>query len=328
MSLLAVALIALALPSRAAAQPALEDAARAARALLQSSPVLAVAAPQAQSAPPGSGSQVIPRFQQKVFPAPAQGACGLKSFTVMDYEERSRDEDFDRARISLMGAVIETTAPGCIRDYGVVQFIRGCVYHVRYDARTGAELERTFDVARRLRGVRVVFSHPGYEVDTNDEDPLYSGSPEVDDRLGLAYVPNFRLRLRPDRASLLADLRAFDLPDQRTFLMDHPEPTAVVFVTDVPDGGVSMTSEDKGRITANNTSLDFRTCLYRLRDVPTSGSPAGEGTAPESGGPIQCFGWASRYTYDIAAQEFVTDAFQGVDPYCSQAPERVPLPGS
>lgn len=62
--------------------------------------------------------------------------------------------------------------------------------------------------------------------------------------------------------------------------------------------------------------------------MPTSGNPAGEGNPPESGGPIQCFAWASRHTYDIVTKEFVTDRFQGVDPFCAQAPPRVPLPGS
>jgi len=283
-----------------------------------------------KAAPPASGpsEKIIPRFQQKRFPAPAGAGCGLKSFTVMDYEVRSRDEGFERARISVMGAVIETTSPDCVRDYGVVQFIRGCVYHSRYSLETGAEVERVFDVARRLRGPRVVFNHPSFEVDQTQLDPLYVSYPEEEDRLALVYVPDSPLRLRSDSQSLLADMRAFNEPSRRTFLKDLSGPTSVTFVADVPEGGVSFTDEENTRLTASNSSLDFRTCVYRVADVPTSGDPAGEGTPAERGGPIQCFSWASRYTYDVAAQDFVTDRFQGVDPFCAQAPERAPLPGS
>jgi hypothetical protein len=266
-----------------------------------------------------SYSEVRAKLQQRSFPAPAAGACGLKRFSVADYETRAVDGPLEKSRISVMGAVVETTAPSCAKDYGVVQYIRGCVYHVRYDAATGAEKERTFDVARRLRGPRVVFSHPVFEVDRTDEDPLYASDPSETDRMALVYAPKAPLRLRDDRASLLADMKAFDNPAHRTFYADLDAPGTTHFITDVPEGGVTTLSEDGATLTAVNASLDFKTCVFRVADVPVTGEPA-------QAAALHCFAWQSRYDWDMAARDFVTDRWASVDPYCASAPARVPLP--
>jgi hypothetical protein len=320
------ALLALA-PVYASAQAVLEDAARDARVLLAKTAVLKSSAPKVPVQAKEPQESVIPHFQQKSFPAPAAGACGLKRYTLLDYELRSGAPG-DRTRLTEMGAAVETTSPDCVRDYAVVQFIRGCVYHTRYSVATGAQLEKVFDVARHLRGPRVVFNHPTYEVDQMDLDPLYVADTEETDRLALLYVPHTPLRLRPDRASMLADLKAFDDPSLRTFLKDLDHPTALTYIADLPEGGVISIDEDNKTLSATNSSLDFKTCVYRVKDVPTRGDPAGPDAAPENGGPLQCFTWQSRYTYDPAAKDFATDAFAGVDPFCAQAPARVVLPGS
>ncbi|MBI3563829.1 MAG: hypothetical protein HY079_01375 [Elusimicrobia bacterium] len=287
----------------------------------------AAAAPR-PAAPKEPSNKTIPRFQQRRFPAPSGGACGLKTFTVEDYEARMYDPAPERARVTVVGSVVETTSPDCVRDYAVVQFIRGCAYHERYSLADGALIERTFDVARRLRGPRVVFSHPDFEVDNTGLDPLYAAEPGEADRLALLYVPKSPLRLRSDAASLMADLKAFDRPDARVFLADAEGPTAVTFVTDGPDGGVSMVDEARTTLSVENASLDFKTCVYRVKDIPTTGDPAGPDASPERGGPLACFSWMSRYNWDPAAQDFVTDKYRGVDPFCAQAPARAPLPGS
>lgn len=288
----------------------------------------AVAAAKSAPKPASPAETIAARFQQKRFPAPAPGACGLKSFTVQDYEIRSVDGEFDRSAMTEMGAVTETTGPECARDYAVVQFIRGCVYHARYSLETGALLERTFDHARRLRGQRVVFNHPGFEVDNYGTDPLYASDPGEADRLAYLYVPKTPLKLRGDRRSQLSDLKVFDDPAQRVFLADADRPTAVIFITDLPDNGMAMADESKTRLTTLNPSLDFRTCLYRVKDIPVTGDPAGPDASPDQGGPLACFSWKSRYTFDPVKMDFVTDAFSGVDPFCAQAPARAPLPGS
>jgi hypothetical protein len=264
---------------------------------------------------------ITPHFQQKQFPAPADGACGLKSFTVVDYEMREKEGEYDASRRTEMGAVIETTTPDCIRDYGVVQFIRGCSYMIDYSAETGAELNRGFS-SRDFRGNRIVFNHPAFEVDQTEVDPLFTAYPNQPDRTSIAYVSKAPLRLSSDAASLRADFSFFNESSRRTFLKDHPAPTSTTFVTDLPDGGLTSISQDKKRLMAHDSSLDFMTCVYRVKDVPTFGDPAGAETSPENGGPITCFHWSSRYTYDSASRDFATDRFSGVDPYCAQAPAR------
>ncbi len=287
----------------------------------------AAAAPKPAARPAPPRNETTARFQQKAFPLPADGACALKRFTLEDYVHSSSAGEFDRSRISVMGAVIETTAPACLRDFAVVQFIRGCVWHDRYELPSLALKERVHDVARWYRGKRVVFSHPDFEVDRTDEDPVYASDPDADGRVGMSYVPKRPLRLRPDRASLMSDLRAFDRPDEREFLQDSA-PTTLAFVTDVPDGGVTILAEDAGALTAANSSLDFLTCVYRIADVPESGEMAPAPAAGAAGRPLACFTWHSRHVYDPASREFRGEASGGPDPFCAQAPPKTPLPGS
>ncbi|MFA6092724.1 MAG: hypothetical protein WCU88_11855 [Elusimicrobiota bacterium] len=314
------AILFLSAPIFAEAQPVLETAMNEAQGM-----IVAAKASRRKTARPAKEPEdiTIPRFQQKTFPAPAGGACGLKSFTLLDYENRSKDGEHEYARISIMGAVIETTSPDCIRDYGVVQFIRGCVYNSRHSVKTGALLEQDFSVNRRLRGAEnVVFNHPTYEVDQMETDPLYASFPQEAGRLDLAYVPHTPLKLRPETPSMLSDFKAFNESNRRTFLKDHPGPTSVIFVSDMPLGGITYFNAQSQEVSATNSSLDFKTCVYRIQDVPVSGDPAGEDTPPENGGPLQCFSWSSRYTYDAEIQDFATDKFKGIDPFCSQAPAR------
>lgn len=275
--------------------------------------------PAARPAPPKN--EIIARFQQKAFPAPAAGKCALKRFTLEDYVHVSSEGELDRSRISVMGAVIETTAPECLKDYAVVQFIRGCAWHDRYELPSMTLKERTYDVARWYRGKRVVFSHPDFEVDRTDEDPVYASDPDAAFRVGMSYVPKKPLKLRSDRASLLADLRAYDRPDEREFLQDVSS-AALTFVTDVPDGGVTVLAEDGTGLTAANASLDFRTCVYRTADVPESGE------MPVPDAPLACFAWHSRHVFDPAVREFRGEAAGGPDVFCASAPPKVPLPGS
>jgi hypothetical protein len=323
-TLLALALLSAAASAQTAFETSVEAGVNAAAAQARKTPKPARPA----AAPREIKDGVIPRFQQRKFPLPADGTCGLKTFSVLDYEIRDSVKNGEASRMTEAGAVIETTSPECLRDYGVVQFIRGCVYHTRYALPSGAEIEKVFDVARRLRGPRVVFSHPDYEVDQTELDPLYVSYPDEEGRLDLLYVPNGPMRLRSDAASMAADRKYFDRPDARTFLKDVSTPTSVAYVADLPDHGQSVINEERTVLSTLNASLDFRTCLYRLKDVPMSGDPAGEGVSPENGGPLQCFGWMSRYTFDPATQDYVTDKFSGVDPFCAQAPARAPLPGS
>lgn len=323
-TLLALALLSVAASAQTVFETQVEAGVKAATDLARRMPKPAKPA----AAPREVKDGVIPRLQRKEFPLAAGAKCGLKAFSLVDYETRESVKNDEAARLSVMGAVIETTDPSCLRDYGVVQFIRGCVYHARYSLPSGAEIEKVFDVARRLRGPRVVFSHPGWEVDRTELDPVYMSYPDEESRVDLYYTPRGPLRLRPDGASLMADFKYFNDPAQRRFLKDTEAPASAFFVGDVPEGGVSVVDEDRTVLSAENSSLELRTCVYRLQDVPAAGDPAGEDTPPGSGGPIQCFGWASRYTFDPATRDYVTDKFSGVDPFCAQAPARVVLPGN
>jgi hypothetical protein len=269
-----------------------------------------------------NGELTIPRLQSKNFKALENGACGLKRFTVIDSENHSLDSTYEPTRLTAMGAIIETTSPECIRNYGIVQYIRGCVYHSRHSVVTGDLIDRIHDVTRGFHGKTITFNHPSFEIDQDGLDPLYFAIPDVADRFAYAYVPNKPLKLSPDKNSMLSDLKALDDYRQLTVLKNYTLPTSVILAIDIPNGGVASFDSKRQQVSASNSYLDFVTCVYQTKDIPITGSPAGFDEKPENGGPLKCFTWSSHYTYDGETRNYITDKFKGMDPFCAEAPER------
>ncbi len=257
------------------------------------------------------------KIQSKSFEVPA-GTCGLKRFTH-EWINTSLNDDSGIFRMNDAIFVVETTEPECIRDYAVVQFIRGCVYNVDYNMKTKS-VDPYFGTVRDLRGKDgELFIHPTWAVDSIELDPLYAAY-DATDRLGHYLIPTPALKLSNDMKGFNKDLTYFDSTWSKTYLKDYRLPTTIITTGDSPSIGGAIIDKSAGTIDIMNTSLEFQTCVYHTKDIPTVGDPKFPGTSESEGGPIVCFNWEDKNNFNPKTMKFDEHAFDGIDPFCSTKP--------
>lgn len=179
--------------------------------------------------------------------------------------------------------VLRTRSVQSLPDYALVQYIRGCQYSSRPD---GSKL---LNISRDYHGGTTIFKHPIWMIDTDSSDPLYTSW--KNDRFGL-----WRWNQDP---------RDFT-PETATYAYDARSPHPVVFATDMP--GSFMRSGDE----AKNSSLEFKTCLFHMRDVPAHASA--DGAEIDQSKAIRCFDWESKLTYDFKKKDYVIGG--ALEPAC------------
>jgi hypothetical protein len=264
------------------------------------------------------------RFREKRWSVPAD-RCGLSRFAIgnYDYEQVNPFGKIGRVRGSMMAASVETSDPSCLKEYGVVQYIRGCMYNVRFRRSENRVVDRYFGVVREQRGKVVPFVYRGWDVDTVDADPLYHSNAENSspaarfDHHRYAKKP---LALAADAASVRRDGKIFFDAKNSGSLAESATPLRGYFVTDLPSLADWTPNAGAGDEEWVNASLEFRTCVYRTKDIPNEGTPLPPGTSPDAGGPITCFSWQHKQTFDPVKNSFGTHA--GIDPACAAIPIR------
>ena len=267
------------------------------------------------------------RFQQKVFETDARLACQIKRFTLINTHQEIKDQSGTGTdHFTSMAAVIDTTGPSCIRKYGVVQFIQGCVSNQEYNKQTGDLSPKHFGTVRTSREKNVYFSHPHFEVDSLNLDPLYSSksSSDTGERQGWYYVSKKTLRLKNNRDDILADDYLFQRPSSRHFLENSPHETTQVYVADLPSQAGFHSDPRFTKALITTPSLDFKTCVYDLKDIPAQGEPEPPETPHAVGGPLLCFDWSHKFEFDLDKANFRAVTQAGTDPFCQNP---VPNPG-
>ena len=171
-----------------------------------------------------------------------------------------------------------------IEDYGIVQFIRGCQYNSYWD---GKQEEYATDVSRLHFGETIAFVHKDWEIDSDSNDPLYSSYPEFG-RFAL-------LRWNKDIKSL----------DPATATYNAKEKPSVnrVFVTDLP-GSVFVEKLSTGLLRAKNASLEFKTCIFRVADLPLTTDKKGSNI--DQSKAVACLNWEHKFIYNFQKKKFVT----------------------
>lgn len=221
----------------------------------------------------------------------------LKRWELVKYEKRVTLPGDTLALASYMTdvrMVLETAGVADITSYGVVQYIRGCQFHSRYE---GGAVTKTLDISRDHFGERSTYQHKGWEIDSDSADPLYTSY--EDDRFAL-------WRWNPDPASLEAE--------DSNFMHFRAPPHPKVFATDMP-GALSLLppSPHVPYREAVNSTVEFRTCLFKLADLPETTDKRGRNI--DFGKAIRCFEWSSKYVYDFASRLMTSP--QGIDPVCA-----------
>lgn len=164
-----------------------------------------------------------------------------------------------------------------LRDYVFVQFIEGCAFISYFNAK-----EKKLSILMRTYphfGKTVPLHHPSPVIDSPDTDPAYFSSPNFDRHF--AYRWHSRRGVAPRDHTNVFGLSVPPYPE--LYITDTPAMQARAFDIETP------------LERAYNTSLRFKTCLYREKDVPKS---VPDGTYVNFGEPIVCFSWKSSYVFD------------------------------
>lgn len=195
------------------------------------------------------------------------------------------------------------------QQYGFVQYIRGCTFTSEL-ARNGDIVKHVTEVYRHY-GKPLTYVQPKWTYDATTLDPLYYGPlPEDANRLGgrlsfYSWTPkigNFEGGQIRDLASILKLPEAARAKIQpRLFVVDTPSPSY-------------YSAADKRY---NNTALEFKMCLYRLKDIPLE--VKNEEPIPNM---IFCYDWDSQFEMDFAQNKYVHKPGAGLNSYCAtQVPE-------
>ncbi|HEY9585086.1 MAG TPA: hypothetical protein VJJ02_00640 [Candidatus Paceibacterota bacterium] len=184
-----------------------------------------------------------------------------------------------------MYASYVTTSVGKIEKYLFVQFIRGSIF--TSEMLPEGKVVKHFSVVRRHIDTpegKILFRHPDWVVDKDrGPDPSMSAdSTNPGDRHFFLEWSNTPAVWDSDRSQ--GNLYGEKKPTfPQVYVTDSPE-AAAVFPTGI----------------VRNTSLEFRTCLYRAIDVPLSVPKGSINFAV----PIKCFEWAQSFVYDHAKQSW------------------------
>lgn len=207
-------------------------------------------------------------------------SCTLKrvEYIVEDYRQMI---DNDYAYGTRFSARYETEAVNHLEDYVFVQFVRGCVYWDDWGQLKNGKTPRNYVVYGSPKDPAKTkdFKFSEWIVDDNDDgnpDPAYTSISPALPRHALAHwniVPG-----------------SVDEATQRFYGKNCPK-FPELYIADWPHGVYVNKAGN-----AKNASLQFRTCVYKATDVPTSLSPEG----PKIGEPLNCFDWNVSYLYNYA----------------------------
>lgn len=217
--------------------------------------------------------------------------CALKQF-YLEYQDFSVPVAGSPARGTRMFAGYETDTVANLDRYGIAQFIRGCMFLSKLE---GGRVVKSL-YSRPYYGEYVPFIHPQWMIDSFTGDPLERGEEKGQGSRHLYYQWNTVRGSHDERTSKFVFQQAPTYPS--------------IYVYDSPGDGRYFAESKE----FSNTSLEFRTCLYKADEVSRSVSPNNVDFAK----PIKCFQWTSSFIYNYIKGRF--ESQPGIDPFCSQMP--------
>jgi hypothetical protein len=189
------------------------------------------------------------------------------------------------------GVIIEyeTESVAALENYAVVQFIKGCVFDSSRNGAGKIDRNLTDTVASFGENIPLCFSE--WVIDSQDTDPAYNSDPEY----GRFYL------LRWNSAG------SYDDRNHKYYGAQKPT-IPVLYMTDYPSGAFVTNTG------VRNAALEFKTCIYRARDVPAQARRHDTNFAM----PISCLEWQNVYVYDFDKERFEAnwaDVPRRVEPY-------------
>ena len=173
-----------------------------------------------------------------------------------------------------------------LENYAIVQQIKGCQFTSlkNYDG----EIIKTAGYSRELFGQIVQYKHTDWTIDSIDVDPMYNNS-----------IPE--LRHGSYRWNTVKN--SYSKDTEKVYAKERPT-SATLYVSDLP--GTAFADN----IDAKNISLEFRTCIYKTKNVPLVLKPEDVNFSA----PIACLPWKSSFIYNHDTKKFA--AKNEIDPVC------------
>lgn len=165
-----------------------------------------------------------------------------------------------------------------IETFAIVQWIRGCMFHA---VANQGQVSKTLSISREHFGKTVPFQHRDWEIDTDSDDPIYTNYESMGRHALL------RWNVKPD---------SLDAETSKYYGQAKP-PHGTVFATDLPGSGFLTGGSGKLNGSSQNTSLEFRTCLFRTTDLPLITTPRGENI--DSSKALLCQTWDHKFIWNF-----------------------------
>lgn len=210
----------------------------------------------------------------------ATASCDLKRFTLTKAVNEIWFSDNPDYPTYGNGVIMEyeTDSVAALEKYAIVQFKKGCVFDTAKN-REG-KIQRIVTDTVASFGEQVLFCFRQWVIDSQDSDPAYNSDPDY----GRFYF------LRWNKPG------SYDNRTQKYYGTVKPK-TPVVYMSDYPAGAFITGSG------VRNVALEFNTCIYRARNVPS----VTRREEVDFAKPIHCFEWQNVYVYDFAKASFQTD---------------------
>jgi hypothetical protein len=229
-----------------------------------------------------------------------QESCALKRFDLRVQRIRFRFKNEPETLATYMTDVrmiYETKSIADLKAFAIVQQIRGCVFDSYWN---GREVEKTLTVSRNHMGQDATFQHRHWQIDNDLPVPIYTSV-----ELANGTISTHGLLRWNDNPKSLEANNAHFLNSKIT----HP----VVFATDLPAGVQLYAEKSQGRLHAQNSSLEFRSCLFKTTDLPAQTDTDGKNVPwPRA---IKCWDWESKNIYDFTLGRFTSP--KAIDPVCN-----------
>ncbi|MBT7668533.1 MAG: hypothetical protein HN623_03070 [Bdellovibrionales bacterium] len=241
------------------------------------------------------------RFKPNRFTCARKGICSLKQFALTTYDKRitlPSDQRYQPFYSTDVRMRVKTKTLSTLTDYGVVQYIRGCMFESYLK---DGKLIRMMNISRTHFGEGRTFNHSGWEIDSDSSDPVYTAWEDYG-RFSL-----YRWNKNP---------RSLE-PQGSTYYVRELPPHPTVFAPDMP-GPASYTYNKYDQLWhAKNASLEFQTCLFKIADLPDLTDPTGSNI--DKSKALKCFNWELKKVYNFKAKQF--ESSSKIDPFCQQQNE-------
>ncbi len=215
--------------------------------------------------------------------------CELKRFTIFTSEYELNFPDSSEPSYGTETIMeYETDSVASIENYALVNFIRGCSFDSVKDDE-GEIVKSLSNLNKEQFGANKKIYFPEWVIDSIDEDPVYNS----DQEFGRHYLLRWNV-----------NQHSYNFTTKKYYGEEKPK-KPIVYLTDLPGSAY----KDYARI--YNISLEFKTCIYRSKDVPLSTVETDVNFAD----PIKCFEWASSYIYNFDTQKF--EHKNALDPFCT-----------